>query len=187
MGTTQRASQGGREQPFGAPVGDQIWHFASSKICTYSCSLIVLIPCPHLRWPDPRSSLYPAHMRSQAVLRPSPKWNEDVVREIVSHLSVVPERIQDFGSLPPPLADPRQPDETTLRRRTLASAARTCKPFRGPASEALWAVLPLGHGLLPLIRTFSGIWKGSIAKELPMWRRGLEITDYYVSASKGFS
>ncbi|KAI0691358.1 hypothetical protein C8T65DRAFT_82940 [Cerioporus squamosus] len=119
-------------------------------------------------------------MRSTAV---PCEWPEDIVREILHHLSVVPERIQDFGNLPPQpqVHRSRQPDEVTLRRRTLASAARTCKAFSALASEALWAVLPLGHGLLPLIRTFSGIRKGSIAK--PNFRargwRDMEITDYY--------
>ncbi len=77
--------------------------------------------------------------------------NDDVIREIVQHLSLVPERPEDFRTF---LFN----DNTGIERlhmRTLASAALTCKAFSEPASEALWAVLP--DGLLPLLHTFSSL------------------------------
>ncbi len=76
-------------------------------------------------------------------------WNDDIIWEILQHLSLVPERPEDFHL--------QQLDDyyklERLHRRTLASAALTCKAFSEPASQALWAVLP--DGLLPLMHTFS--------------------------------
>ncbi len=80
-------------------------------------------------------------------------WNDDIIREILQYFSLVPGRPKDFsGKLK--LRQPNDDDELEgLHRRTLASAALTCKAFSEPASQALWAVLP--NGLLPLMHTFS--------------------------------
>ncbi|KAI0806595.1 hypothetical protein C8Q74DRAFT_1381 [Fomes fomentarius] len=82
-------------------------------------------------------------------------WNDDIIREILQYLSLVPGRPKDFsGELK--LRPPNDDDELEgLHRRTLASAALICKAFSEPASQALWAVLP--NGLLPLMHTFSSL------------------------------
>ncbi|KAI0758664.1 hypothetical protein C8Q74DRAFT_1441341 [Fomes fomentarius] len=77
--------------------------------------------------------------------------NDDIIREIVQHLSLAPERPEDFRTF----IFNNNSELEELHRRTLASAALTCKAFSEPASEALWAVLP--DGLLPLLHTFSSL------------------------------
>ncbi|KAI0806590.1 hypothetical protein C8Q74DRAFT_1223060 [Fomes fomentarius] len=87
-----------------------------------------------------------------------PPWNDDIIREILQHLSrsLVPARPADlFGKTVTRLRHPKDDELEGLHRRTLASAALTCKAFSEPASQELWAVLP--NGLLPLMHTFSNL------------------------------
>ena len=63
--------------------------------------------------------------------------NTDVLKEVFSHLPLLPEDPADFRRLD---AD----KDVRANRNTLVSAALTCQAFAQPASETLWAVLHKG-------------------------------------------
>ena len=77
--------------------------------------------------------------------------NRDVVYELFDHLSLYPSSLSSFN------AAQLRMEDSKISRRTLASAALTCRAFSEPASEALWSVVHVG--LLPLLKTFSSLKK----------------------------
>ncbi|KAI0762988.1 hypothetical protein C8Q74DRAFT_191976 [Fomes fomentarius] len=73
--------------------------------------------------------------------------NIDVIHAVFHHLDLFPHPITEFKHLV------GVTDEAVVARRTLASAALTCRAFSEPASKTLWTCLH--QGLSPLLKTFS--------------------------------
>ncbi|KAI9058975.1 hypothetical protein FKP32DRAFT_1680301 [Trametes sanguinea] len=70
----------------------------------------------------------------------------DILSEIFQYLAPYPDALHalDTGYMPNPMPSER----VTVPRRTLVSAALTCRAFAEPASAVLWAILPQGFGPL---------------------------------------
>ncbi|KAI0682013.1 hypothetical protein C8Q76DRAFT_325850 [Earliella scabrosa] len=146
------------------PVGSEHLHLSSSG--TVRFEPLVIVHAHRALASFPRS-------RNMAVERFAA--NQDVVYELCQHFSLLPRPITAFASL-----TEEGEFEASVNRITLACMARTCKALTVPASEQLWEVLPVG--LLPLVKTFSGLKRG---EREAFWTYEMETypEPYYVSPS----
>ena len=103
--------------------------------------------------------------------------NRDVVYELFDHLSLYPYPLASFDA-----AQLRMGDDSKITRRTLASAAVTCRAFSTPASEVRWSVVHVG--LLPLLQTFSSLTQCKRDNEIRKDPYNMSYKEiYYVSLS----
>ena len=89
----------------------------------------------------------------------SRRLNDDIFLEILKNLDPFPSHFWDTART---ISNETTAHESSLRRGTLASLALTCRSFSEPASRLLWTDLPCG--LLPLMRSFSGLRKVPIQR-----------------------
>ncbi|KAI0713942.1 hypothetical protein C8Q76DRAFT_472427 [Earliella scabrosa] len=89
----------------------------------------------------------------------SRRLNDDIFLEILKNLDPFPSHFWDTTRA---ISNETTANESFLRQRTLASLALTCRSFSEPASRLLWTDLPCG--LLPLMRSFSGLRKVPIQR-----------------------
>ena len=96
---------------------------------------------------------------------PSSRLNNDVLLHILEHLNPFPIHFWDYSRA---IHNLKTDKDASLRRRTLASLALTCRLMSEPASRLLWTDLPCG--LLPLMLSISGLQKVPIQRRVSSTR-----------------